>query len=276
MTLPRSWRTGLLSAIGTGITACYLFPMYWMYVSSLKSPAELFASPPTFFPHTLYLGSYQLLFERATLPLYIVNSFFLAGASTILTLLLAVPTAYGMSRVKSRWLEAALIVVMLSQVLPPALLVTPIYIFFRQLDLAGTYAGAILAFITKALPFAIVVLRPIFLQVPREVEEAARVDGCTRVSALLRIILPVARTGVMVAGILVFMMTYGEYVYSSALLTRRSMQPATVGLYALIGAEQSDWNNIMAFASLFVTPVFILFVAMQRLIVQGLMTGAGK
>lgn len=269
-------RRWALSGIGAAITALYLFPIYWMYVSSLKSPAELFQSPPTLFPAAIDLAAYSWIFARENMPRYLANSFLLAGATTAATLALAIPCAYAMSRLRSRWVDGALLGVMLAQVLPPALMATPIFIMFRQLGLTNSYEGVILALVTKSLPFAIVVLRPAFLLIPQELEEAARVDGCTRLAALFRIILPAARTAIVVCAILVFLMTYGEYVYAATLLSRVAMQPATVGLYAFIGAEISDWNNIMAFASAFVTPVILLFILMQRLIVQGMTAGAIK
>jgi multiple sugar transport system permease protein len=265
-----------LSGVGAAITALYLFPIYWMYASSLKSPAELFQSPPTLFPNAIDLAAYTWIFTRENVPRYLANSFLLAGTTTFVTLALAIPCAYAMSRLRSRWVDGALLGVMLAQVLPPALMATPIFIMFRQLGLTNSYEGVILALVTKSLPFAIVVLRPAFLLVPHELEEAARVDGCTRLTALFRIILPAARTAIVVCAILVFLMTYGEYVYAASLLSRVAMQPATVGLYAFIGAEISDWNNIMAFASAFVTPVILLFILMQRLIVQGMTAGAIK
>jgi len=265
-----------LTAVGAAITALYLFPIYWMYASSLKSPAELFRSPPTLFPSAIDLAAYTWIFTRENVLRYLANSFLLAGIATFVTLALAIPCAYAMSRLRSRWVDGALLGVMLAQVLPPALMVTPIFIMFRQLGLTNSYEGVILALVTKSLPFAIVVLRPAFLLVPQELEESARVDGCTRLGALFRVILPAARTAIVVCAILVFLMTYGEYVYAASLLSRIAMQPATVGLYAFIGAEISDWNNIMAFASTFVTPVIILFILMQRLIVQGMTAGAIK
>lgn len=264
------------TAIGAAITAVYLFPIYWMYVSSFKSPVELFVSPPTLFPREIWLGAWTWIMTRENIPLYILNSFLIAGVSTFVTILFAAPAAYAMSRLRSRWVDVALLCVMLSQVLPPSLMATPIFIFFRQLDLVNSYHGVVLAMVSKSLPFAIVMLRTTFMQIPTELEEAARVDGCTRWSAMWRVIMPVARVGIVVTATLVFMMTYGEYVYASTLLQRRTMQPATVGLYSFIGAEVADWNNIMAFAAAFVTPVIIVFVAMQRLIVQGLTAGALK
>lgn len=276
MKLSATTRGRLLSLVGAGITAIYLFPIYWMYASSLKAPTELFASPPTLYPQAPTIAAFTWIFTRENVPLYLANSFFLAGTTTLCTVALAVPTAYAMSRLASRWVDGALLGVMLAQVLPPALMATPIFIYFRQLGLVNTYGGAILALVTKSLPFAIVVLRPAFLQVPAELEEAARVDGCTRLSALFRVILPVARTPIIVCAILVFLMTYGEYVYAASLLQRRPMQPATVGLYAFIGAEIADWHYIMAFAATFVTPVIVLFILMQRLIVHGMTAGAIK
>lgn len=264
------------TAIGAAITAIYLFPIYWMYASSFKSPAELFVSPPTLFPKEFWFGAWNWIATRENIPLYIVNSFFIAGLSTFVTILLAAPCAYAMSRIRTRWVDVALLAVMLSQVLPPSLMATPIFIYFRQLELVNTYHGVVLAMVTKSLPFAIVMLRTTFMQIPNELEEAARVDGCTRWTAMWRIIMPVARVGIVVTATLVFMMTYGEYVYASTLLQRRTMQPATVGLYSFIGAEVADWNNIMAFAAAFVTPVIILFVFMQKLIVQGLTAGSLK
>jgi multiple sugar transport system permease protein len=269
----RKW---LFTAIGATVALIYMFPIYWMYVSSFKSPVELFVSPPTLFPREIHWGAYRWIFTRENIPVYLFNSFFLAFLVTILTMVLAVACAYGMARLRSRWIDIALLTVMLSQVLPPALMATPLFIMFRQLDLVNTHTAVVLAITTKTLPFAVVMLRTTFLQIPNELEEAARVDGCTRFSALWRVVLPVARTGILVTTILVFLLSYGDFVYPVSLLNRPSMQPATVGLYGFIGAEYSDWNNIMAFASVFVTPVILLFLLMQRRIVSGLTAGALK
>jgi multiple sugar transport system permease protein len=265
-----------LTAVGAVIAALYLFPVYWMYISSFKSPSELFVSPPTLWPSEIHLGAYAWIFTRENIPAYLANSFLIAGAVTLLSMLFAILSAYALARLRSRLVDVALIAVMLSQVLPPALMATPIFIMFRQLDLLNSYQGVVLAITTKTLPFAVVILRTTFLQVPGELEEAARVDGCTRFSALWRIVLPTARTGILVTALLVFLISYGDFVYPLALMNSPRMQPATVGLSSFIGAEFSDWNNIMAFASIFVTPVLLGFLLAQRKIVSGLTAGALK
>ncbi len=167
----------LCTAVGALLALLYLFPLYWTYASSLKGPAELFVSPPTLWPQALDLSGYRWIFTRENIPRYLLNSFLISAWVTLLTLALATACAYDMSRLRSRWIDTALLAVMLSQVLPPALLATPMFILFREAGLVNTQTAVVLAIVTKTLPFAIVVLRTTFIQVPGELEEAARVDG---------------------------------------------------------------------------------------------------
>ncbi|HLM40218.1 MAG TPA: carbohydrate ABC transporter permease [Microvirga sp.] len=270
---PRRW---ILLAIGVTIAAFYLFPVYWMYVSSLKTSSELNASPPTLLPEAPTLAAYVWIFTRENIARYLGNSFLQSASVTVLTLFLATGAAYALSRVRSFWMDAVLVGIMLSQVLPPALLVTPMFVIFRQIDLINTQTAVILATTTKTLPFAVIMLRTTFAQIPVELEEAARVDGCSRMKAFLSVTLPLARVGYIVVGALVFLLAYGEFVYPVSLVNKNELQPATVGLYGFVGADYSDWSNAMAFASVFVTPVIVIFMLLQRRIVSGLTAGALK
>jgi multiple sugar transport system permease protein len=265
-----------LSAVAAIVAGFYLFPVYWMYASAVKVSDELNANPPTLLPHAPTLAAFRWIFERENVGQYLWNSLFLSASVTVLTLLLATGAAYSLARVRSLWMDVMLVGVMLSQVLPPPLLVTPMFVIFRQLGLLNTQLAVILATTTKTLPFAVVMLRTSFAQVPVDLEEAARVDGSSRTLAFLRITLPLARVGYIVVGTLVFLLAYGEFVYPVSLLNKQSLQPATVGLYGFVGADYSDWGNAMAFASVFVTPVIIVFMLLQRRIVSGLTAGALK
>ena len=247
-----------------------------MVVSALKTSGEVNAAIPTMFPHEPTLDAFRWIFERENVGRYLANSFLIAGATTALTLLLATGAAYALSRVRSIWMDAVLVGVMLSQVLPPPLLATPMFVIFRQLDLVNTYTAVILATTSKTLPFAVIMLRTTFAQIPIEIEEAARVDGCSRLIAFLRVTLPLARVGYIVVGALVFLLAYGEFVYPVSLMNKQAMQPATVGLYGFVGADYSDWGNAMAFATVMVLPVLIIFVALQKRIVSGMTSGALK
>jgi multiple sugar transport system permease protein len=242
----------------------------------LKTSNEVNAAIPTLWPAEPTLAAFRWIFERENVGRYLSNSLVISVGTTALTLLLATGAAYALARVRSLWMDAVLIGVMLSQVLPPPLLVTPMFVIFRQLDLVNTYAAVILATTSKTLPFAVIMLRTSFAQIPIEIEEAARVDGASRLTAFLRVTLPLARVGYIVVGTLVFLLAYGEFVYPVSLMNKQALQPATVGLYGFVGADYSDWGYAMAFASVMVLPVLVVFIALQKHIVSGLTAGALK
>jgi multiple sugar transport system permease protein len=272
----RHVRPWLFCLGGVLIASIYLFPVYWMVISALKGGNELNASVPTLYPHAPTLSAFRWIFERENVGRYLENSVIISVSVTALTLVLAIGCAYALARVRSFWMDALVVAIMASQVLPPPLLVTPMFVIFRQLGLVNTQLAVILATTTKTLPFAIIMLRTTFAQIPIELEEAARVDGCPRLGAFFRITLPLARTGTIVVSALTFLFAYGEFVYPLSLMNRRELQPGPVGLYSFVGADYSDWGNALAFATVFVAPVIVIFMIFQRRIVSGLTAGALK
>jgi multiple sugar transport system permease protein len=222
------------------------------------------------------LAAYDYVFWRENVLRYLRNSLAIAVPVTALTVIMGAMGGYALSRLKSRLVDAALLTVLLLQVFPDALLATPMFIIFRTLGLLNSFAAVILATTSKTLAFALVVLRPMFRQVPMELEEASLVDGCNRFQTFRRIVLPLMQVPLVVIGALSFVQAYGQFVYALTLLSRQELQPATVGIYSFVGAEYADWHRVMAFASLFVTPILVLFLLLQRRIVAGLTAGALK
>lgn len=274
--LDRMRRNWWLTAAGVALACVYLFPLYWMAVSGLKSNVEIFRRPPTLWPQALVLDSFRLIFGRDRVGLYLLNSTLIAGGTALLTLALGTFAAYALAQVRSRWMDAALLGLLVVQVLPPALLAAPMFITFRSLGLTNNQFSVVLADMTRTVPFAIIILRTAFLAMPPEMEEAARVDGCTRVGAFWRVVLPPALPAVIVAGVIAFMMAWGDLIYSLTFLQRKELQPATVGLYSYVGSEYADWNTVMAFATVMTVPVLAAFLLLQRRIVAGLTAGAVK
>lgn len=269
-------RPWLLTAGGIAIAAVYLFPVYWMVISSLKANPELFAATPTLYPHAPTLAAFRWIFARENVGLYLQNSAIISFSVTALTLVLATGAAYALARIRTFWTAAMVVAIMAVQVLPPPLLVTPMFVIFRQIGLVNTQFAVILATTTKVLPFAIIMLRTSFAQIPVELEEAARVDGCPRFVAFFHITLPLARTGYIVVSSLVFLLAYGEFVYPLSLMNHKELQPGPVGLYSFVGADFADWPDALAFATVFVAPVIVLYMFLQRRIVSGLTAGALK
>jgi len=267
---------GLHTAIAVIGLVLYLFPIYWMFTSGLKTSAEIFAKPPTLVPRNPTLESFYYVFAHENIGRYLRNSLTIAIPVTALTLLLGSMGGYAMSRLKSRLVNVALVLVLMLQVFPEALLATPMFIIFRSFDILNTYAAVILATASKTLAFALVILRPMFRQVPYELEEASRVDGCNELQTFRMIVLPIMRIPLIVVGALCFVQAYGQFVYALTLLSEQELQPATVGIYSFVGAEYADWHRVMAFSSVFVLPIVVVFLLMQRQIVSGLTAGALK
>lgn len=266
----------LYGAIGLAIVVCYLFPVYWMFASSVKTSAEIFANPPSIIPSHPTLDAFRHVFESENVLRYMRNSLAIAIPVTAVTLLLGASGSYALSRLRTRMIDFALVLALILQIFPDALLATPMFIMFRHFGLLNTFTGVVLATSAKSLAFALVILRPMYRQVPMEIEEASRVDGCDTWQTFWRIVLPIMRVPLIVVGVLSFVQAYGQFVYPLTLLSKQELQPATVGIYSFIGAEYADWDRVMAFASIFAVPVLILFLLLQRKIVAGLTAGALK
>lgn len=266
----------LLLAIGLVITGLYLFPLYWMYVSALKSSQDLFTYPPRFLPHHI-VWTVGHVFAQHEMATYLTNSFLIAGGVTLICVVLGTGCARVLARYRSRWVDAALFAILMTQVLPSSLMVTPLFVGFSEAGLLRTpRLAVILAQVAKVLPFYIVLTRASLGQIPAELELAAMVDGASRIGAFFRIILPLARNGILVTGILVFLQSFGEYVYARSMISEDDLQTAAVGLSAFLGPNTSDWNGMMTYSAIYVTPILIVFVLLQRRIVSGLTAGALK
>jgi multiple sugar transport system permease protein len=275
--MTRTYTPWLLLAVALALAAVYLFPLYWMYVTSLKSGSEIFANPPTFLPVSPNFGIFSEVWNRRTMHTFLWNSVVIAGGVTAITVILGTGCAYVLARYRNVWIDIGLFAILMLQVLPASVMITPLFVGFNQIGLLNTPRTAVvMAAAAKAMPFFVVLVRATFMSVPRELEEAALVDGNSRVGAFFSIVLPLARNGILVCAILTFMSSFGEYIYSKSIIQSPSLQPASVGLSGFLGPNSTDWNSIMAYSAIYVTPILVAFVILQRRIVAGLTSGALK
>lgn len=271
------WTQRLMLLAALALAAIYLFPLYWMYITAIKGQSEIFAIPPTFWPSETNFQIFADVWQRRNMGSFLWNSLVIATGVTVVTVVLGVGLAYVLARYRSIWVDVSLFLVLMLQVLPPSVIVTPLFVAFSQLGiLESPRFAVILAASARAVPFFIVLVRATFMTVPRELEEAAFVDGCTRWGAFVRIVLPLARNGILVCAILIFMGAFGEYLYSRSFIQDADLQPASVGLAGFVGPNSRDWNGIMGYAAIYVTPILAIFVLLQRRIVAGLTSGALK
>jgi multiple sugar transport system permease protein len=263
---------------GTLIVAAYLFPVYWMLATSLKSVRDIFAVPPGLVPSPPTTAPYiEAVAGNGLVLRSILNSFVVSGGVLVFTLLLAAPAAYALARLRLRFASVALLVLLAAQMLPTIVIAGPLFINFSRVGLVDSYAALILADTAViTLPFAVIVLRPFFLSVPRDLEEAAMIDGCSRFGAFVRIVLPLVRPGLVTVGAFAFLFAWGEFVFGLTLLTSEQFQPVTVALNKFIGQFSTRWNNLMAVSTVVALPIIIIFAALQRYIVSGITAGATK
>ncbi|AUX80033.1 MULTISPECIES: carbohydrate ABC transporter permease [Sinorhizobium] len=271
------FRNRLMFAVALVLAAIYLFPLYWMYITALKTGSAMFATPPKFLPSDPQWNIYEFVWQSRNMGRYLWNSLVIAFGAVSLIAVLGVGCAYVLARYRNVWVDIGLFLILMLQVLPASLMVTPIFVGFSQFGLLDTpRLAVILAIAAKSMPFFVVLVRATFMSVPMELEEAALVDGNSRIGAFFNIVLPLARNGILVSAILIFMQAFGEFVYSKSMIQAVELQPASVGLNSFMGPNTNEWNNIMAYATIYVTPVLAVFVLLQRRIVSGLTSGALK
>jgi multiple sugar transport system permease protein len=273
----RFWRKGYPRTIlATAFVLIYLFPVYWMVATSLKSRGDIFATPPKLFPIPPDVTSYltQVL-DNPVLITVLLNSVVISVGTMLLTLVLAVPGAYGLARLKLRGGGIMLLILLIGQLLPGIVIAGPLFLTYSRVGLLNTHLGLILADTTFTLPFSVIMLRPFFLTVPSELEAAAKVDGCTQFGVMWRIVLPYVRPGLITVAAFAFLIAWGEFVFALSLNTKTN-QPVTVALNNFIGQYGTQWNDLMAVSTVTSLPIILIFASLQQFIVGGLTSGAVK
>lgn len=272
----KSTKKIILLIISLVIVVIMLFPFYWMFVTSIKLPGEVVTSPPIFIPRNPTLSAYYTVFEKWPIGRYLLNSFIIAFPATIITIIMGVMAAYGLARFQIKGLRIYLMVLLSSMLLPDVSLVLPLFMIFSRIGLLDKFFSVILANVMLQLPFVILILRPYFSKIPKTLEEAARIDGCSSVGSMLRIILPLATPGIISASILTFLFTWGEFTFALTFLSSRELLPITIGIYNTIGQYGIRYNLLMASSIIAVVPVVLIFIFFQRYIRGGLVVGGLK
>ncbi|MEO5534729.1 MAG: carbohydrate ABC transporter permease [Pseudolysinimonas sp.] len=266
-----------LTAIGIVVVGIFLFPLYWMVSTSFKSPDQLFTRPPTLIPTEFDFSNYlRAVFENETMLRSLGNSLIISVGTSVLALLLATPAAYALGRLQLKWTGLLLLPFLVAQLLPSINVALPMFTLFSRVGLVNNYLGIILADTVAVLPFAVIVLRPFYLNIPKALEEAAAVDGATRMQAFLRIVLPLVRPGLVTVAVFTFVMTWGEFIFGLTLTTKQDMQPVTVTLNSFIGQYGTEWGPLMAASTIVALPIVIVFLVFQKQITGGLAAGAVK
>jgi multiple sugar transport system permease protein len=269
-----------------------LFPVIWTFTSSLKSPGDVFAMPPKwFFDPTLH--NYKVVFGlkiptelegvtqemvgagRSQFPRYLLNTAIIATGATLLSLVLGGMAAYALARSPFRGRRVTLGAILVTQLIPPVVILVPIYVLWRNLHLLHTHIGVILSYLSFTLPFTIWMMYSFFIDLPVELEYAAMIDGCSRLQAITKIVIPLAKPGLLVTGIFTFITAWNEFLYASV-LTGTNVRTLTTSILTFITDKAILWGQLYAASSAIMLPVLIITFLVQKYIGRGMTAGALK
>jgi ABC-type glycerol-3-phosphate transport system permease component len=256
--------------------AVVLFPLYWMLNTSLKPSTEVFQSPPGFISAQWSLDAYAEIFRTRPIARYLLNSLIVSLGATLLSVTLAALAAYGFTRFFIRGANAFIIFLLFTKMLPETLLIVPYFQLMSALGLVDTYLALILAYSSFALPFSVWMLIGFFRTIPREIDEAAIVDGASRLQAFWRVILPLARPGLAAVALFTFIIAWNSYVWALVLTTNPDMFVISVGITNLVGEYRVQWNELMAASMIGALPVMVLYAFLNRHLVSAITAGAVK
>lgn len=251
------------------------FPIYWMLASSLSASSQ-FAWPPRFFPHPLDLDSYREALRNWPLGRWVLNTLVVTVGATVLSLLVSIPAGLSVSRFRTRINRAFGGFVLVTQMIPATLLVVPMFIIFSRMGLLDTLWGLLLADTAFSVPLAVWMIKGFVDGIPVDLEEAAMVDGCSRLGSYARVTVPLAVPGIAAVAVFCFLVTWGEFFFARTLISSDDNWVLSVGLNSFQGQYVTHWSSMLAAAVLFAVPPLVFFALMQRRLVGGLTGGAVK
>lgn len=252
-----------------------LAPYVWMVLTSIKPNADISARPLRYLPSTVTFEHYEALLARTSFAGNLANSLIVALGAVAVGLAVSVPAAYGFSRFRFAGRRALMTSFLVINMFPIVLLIIPLFVLMRMLGLLDTFIGVIAGHSTFAIPFAIWMLTSYMNAIPRDLDEAAIVDGATRLQALRMVVLPLAMPGIVTTGIYIFVTSWNEYLFAM-MLSGQNVRTVTVALQSFIGEFTVQWGLLTAGGTLVAIPVTILFLIVQKRLVGGMTAGAVK
>lgn len=277
----RPRRARLLTRIATYsavLLACAFasLPLLWGLLTSFKPTGDILAYPPVFIPDTWTLDHYKSVLSDTRMPLYSFNSLITAALTICVTLVVACPMAYVAAHFEFRFKRVILLAVLATAMVPGISVLVPLYLLSHRLSIHDSYFALVLVYSAWMTPQAVWLMTDFFKSIPAELEESARIDGCSRLSAFLRIMLPLSRPGLVATSMVVFIYVWNDFLIAVALTASDDMRTNQVGLVRYISDVGVSWGNFMAYAFMITLPPIVLFVTLQRKFIQAMTGGAVK
>lgn len=262
---------GVLVVLGIAV-----FPLYWMLVTALTTNADLFAPDPRLLPDPTQLGVFGTALADGRVGGWLLNSLVVGVGTMLASIGLGIPLAYALSRFAFRGKVLLTVLLLFTQMLPEALMVVPLFSLFRRFGLLDSLAGLVIANSAFVLPIVALILKGAIDAIPRELEEAARVDGARPLAVLARVNIPLIAPSIAAAAVIAFFHAWNEFVFAVTFISTPGLQPASVGIAGFIGELGTPIQTVMAVAFLFTLPAVVFYLFAQRYVVAGMTAGAVK
>ncbi|AWL84705.1 sugar ABC transporter permease [Streptomyces sp. TSRI0445] len=253
-----------------------IFPLYWITITSFKPAGDIFTFPLAYWPEDFSLENYSGLFGSSQFGTYLLNSLIVSAVAGTVATVISMLSAYVLARFEFRTKTALLMAALVTQMIPSFIALGPLYLLMTDLGLVDNRLGLVLVYIAVCIPFCTVMLRGFFANIPDTLEEAAMIDGCSRLGALFRVLLPVMKPGIVAAFIFNFVNCWNELFLSVTLMNSDDNKTVPTALNGFISSFNIDWGSMSAAAVLTILPTMVLFAFASRHIVQGLTAGAVK
>lgn len=263
---------GMLCLLG-GI---FLFPFFWLISCSLRTPDQLMTSPPRMIPQQPTLQAFVSVLTTTDIPRYFMNTVVVAGTATLLCILIAVPAGYSFARHRYRGKNLVMLLILLCNMVPQASTLVPMYRTINSFGLVDNKFVLSVTHLLCMLPFSVIMIRGFISTLPKTLEEAAMIDGCSKIGILFRIILPVSAPGIFATAMYAFMISWEEFIYSMTFTTSKYARTISVGLQMFSSEFKTDWASILASAVMMTIPVLLLFLSIQDVFIASAVGGAIK
>ena len=266
-----------ITFIGLGVGLVFAgFPVLWMLFSSLKSNTEIFALPPRILPEDFTLTAYDAIFSNPVKIQFFINSYFVSGAVTLLTLLVSIMAAYAFSRYDFPMKKVFNLFVISTQTVPPITLLIPYFGMVVAFRIFDTYLALILTYMVFTLPYAILLMTGYFNTLPKDLDQAVLVDGGSGWTALWRVIVPISLPGIVATGVYTFLLAWNEFLFALTLTKSTDMRTVPIGIQLLMGQHAFEWNEMMAMSVLGSLPLLLIYLVAQRYFLAGMTAGSVK
>ncbi|HTJ56046.1 MAG TPA: carbohydrate ABC transporter permease [Devosiaceae bacterium] len=253
-----------------------LFPFYWMVMTAIMPTSAILSRAPSLLPDLSRISftAFVSVFTKSPFLSWMLSSLIVGGASTILSLVVSTLAGYSLSRWNSKPQQALGAALLISKLIPSSLILIPLFIIYSTAGLIDSYLGLVLAHMTIGVPLATWLMKGFFDRIPRELEQAATIDGASQIQALWLVVLPLVKPGLAASTVYLMLTSWSEFIFGRTLITEPTRQVLTVGMQSFVGEQMVDWQLLMAAGTISIVPAIIVFVFLEPFLVSGMTKGA--